>query len=81
MSRTTRTELTPEQLVARISEETVERVERMKRCGVELSFNEAARVLAEVINEQIDAGAYITDDVCRQLVGLIAGYDSRKDWS
>lgn len=66
----TRREPTAEQLVARIVEEVVERVDRLRRMGALVSFNIVAQVIGEVLNEEIDGGAYVTDHVCRQLVGL-----------
>lgn len=65
-----RLEPTAEQLISIILEKTIDRCRILRSSGAAVDFNECARVLAEVINDEVDSGAFITDDMCEQLVGV-----------
>lgn len=71
-------EPTAVQLVAIIAEKTIDRLHVLRASGERIDFNNAARVLGEVINNEIDNGALITDEMCERLVGMPDELDETK---
>jgi len=65
-----RREPTPEQLVGIVAETLIDRLHVLRRAGETVDFNNVARLLGEIINEQIDAGNLMTDEQLEQLRGM-----------
>lgn len=60
--------------MAIIAEKTIDRLRVLGASGEVVSFNDAARILGDVINAEIDNGSHITDEMCERLSAIPQEY-------